>query len=68
MDMNTKPRGLTLAQLEAEKRYRYEERLGILCGNAQPTDAQRTLAERDVQRWESYRMLKRLNTTLTPPV
>lgn len=35
---------MTERELQAEWRYRYEERLGIMCGDGDPTDEQRGIA------------------------
>ena len=51
---------LTLRQVEEEKRYRYEERLGILCGDWQPTPQQEAMARREADSWERARMLARM--------
>jgi hypothetical protein len=38
-------------EIEAERRYRIEERLGILCGADVPTDEQLAIAVREVDEW-----------------
>jgi hypothetical protein len=35
---------MTPEELEIEWKYRYEERLGILCGDAEPTSEQKAIA------------------------
>lgn len=37
----------TLTELMAEWQYRYDERLGILCGSGEPTVAEEQMAEKD---------------------
>lgn len=36
-------------RLEVEKRYRYEERIGMLCGSDEPTPEQRQIADREAR-------------------
>lgn len=38
---------MTTPELEKEKYYRYEERLGILCGTAEPTSEQMEIARKE---------------------
>lgn len=38
--------------LSDEARYRYEERLGMLCGTDTPTDEQRRTAWLEAKEWE----------------
>lgn len=38
--------------LSPEARYRYEERLGILCGGKEPTAEQRRIAWLEAKEWE----------------
>lgn len=35
---------MTEQELKAEGNYRYQERLGMMCGDAKPTDEQRKIA------------------------
>jgi hypothetical protein len=39
-------------ELIAEWRYRYAERIGILCGSGEPTHQQKTLAAAEADAWE----------------
>lgn len=48
-NINTYP--LTLEDIEAERRYRIEERLGIMCGAGVPTDEQLELAIAEADTW-----------------
>lgn len=41
------------ADIEAEKRYRIEERLGIMCGAGVPTDEQLAIAIEEAEQWEA---------------
>lgn len=44
---------MTPEEIQAEKHYRYEERLGICCGAATtPTPSEIALAEKDAKEWE----------------
>lgn len=43
---------MTAAEMEAEKQYRYDERLGILCGSEPPTTEQKQLANAEVAMFE----------------
>ena len=38
--------------LQPEARYRYEERLGMLCGTGMPTPEQRRIAWLEAKEWE----------------
>lgn len=38
---------LTDTELKIERTYRYEERLGILCGANEPTEEQKEIARRE---------------------
>jgi hypothetical protein len=38
-------------QIEQERRYRIEERLGIMCGTNVPTDEQLAIAIREADEW-----------------
>lgn len=58
---------LTVRRVEEEKRYRYEERLGILCGDGQPTPQQEAMARREAESWERARMLARMGPLPPPP-
>lgn len=47
---------LTAAEIETEKQYRYNERLGILCQGAEPTWKHKADAEIEAEAWAvSYR-------------
>jgi hypothetical protein len=48
-NINTYPH--TPAEIEAERRYRIEERLGIMCGSDVPTDEQLEIAVREADEW-----------------
>ena len=50
----------TKEQIEAEKAYRREERLGILCGQDKPTKEQAELARREAEDWDFTRTCKRM--------
>jgi hypothetical protein len=41
----------TSEEIEAERRYRIEERLGILCGTEAPTDEQLAIAIKEADEW-----------------
>jgi hypothetical protein len=41
----------TKSELEAEHRYRVQERLGILCGSAEPTPEQLAIATMEADEW-----------------
>jgi hypothetical protein len=41
----------TPEEIEAERRYRIEERLAIMCGDAAPTDEQLEIAVREGNEW-----------------
>ena len=41
----------TVEEIEAERRYRIEERLGIVCGAEAPTDEQLELAIAEADTW-----------------
>jgi hypothetical protein len=41
----------TPEEIEAEQRYRIEERLGIMCGAEVPTDEQLEIAVREADEW-----------------
>lgn len=41
----------TEEEIEAERRYRIEERLGIMCGDGVPTDEQLEIAVREADEW-----------------
>lgn len=41
----------TEEQIEEERRYRIEERLGIMCGEGIPTDEQLEVAVREADEW-----------------
>jgi hypothetical protein len=41
----------TLEEIEAERRYRIEERLGILCGADVPTDEQLAISIKEADEW-----------------
>ena len=43
---------LTETEIQTEKRYRYEERLGILCGSNPPTSEQLRIASTEAAEWE----------------
>lgn len=49
---------MTAEQLKAEADYRHAERLGILCGSAEPTPEQRKIA--DEERAEFLRLNEKL--------
>jgi hypothetical protein len=51
IDTNQWP--ITPEEIEAERRYRMEERLGILCGADVPTDEQLEIAVREANEWEA---------------
>jgi hypothetical protein len=38
---------MTDAEIKSEWTYRYEERLGILCGKEQPTEEQKRIAKQE---------------------
>jgi hypothetical protein len=42
---------LTDEDIEAERRYRIEERLGIMCGDGVPTDEQLAIAIQEADDW-----------------
>lgn len=44
---------ITIEDIQAEKLYRIEERLGILCGAEVPTDEQMEIAVREANEWEA---------------
>lgn len=44
---------MTYEEIIAEKAYRYEERLALLCGNKEPTEWQKQLAMKEAQEWEN---------------
>ena len=39
-------------QIEAERKYRFLERLGILCGSNEPTEDELTLARKEASEWQ----------------
>lgn len=43
-------RSMTSEELQSEWDYRYQERLGILCGSNEPTDEQRLIAKTEADR------------------
>lgn len=43
---------MTPDQIKAEKAYRIEERLGMLCGAGKPTPEQMRIAVEEAQQWE----------------
>lgn len=47
-------------EIEAERRYRIEERLGIMCGDGTPTDEQLNIAIVEANDWmmEYYKSLE----------
>jgi hypothetical protein len=44
--------------IATEKRYRIEERLGILCGASKPTAAQMNIARSEADDWEEAERLR----------
>jgi len=44
---------MTERELQAEKAYRVNERLGILCGSLKPTAEQFALARKEADEWEA---------------
>jgi NOL1/NOP2/fmu family ribosome biogenesis protein len=42
---------MTPEELAAERRYRIQERLGILCGSREPTIEQIEIAEQEAEEW-----------------
>lgn len=48
-NLNTLP--CTEEAIEEERRYRIEERLGIMCGSEAPTDEQLEIAIREANQW-----------------
>lgn len=61
-NINTFPH--TESEIEEERRYRIEERLGIMCGDGVPTDEQLAIAIKEGDEWkEDY--LK--SCGVTPP-
>ena len=51
---------LTVAEIQTEKRYRKEERLGHLCGTSEPTTYQLNQANIEADLWESRLLLLRI--------
>lgn len=51
---------LTVAEIQTEKRYRKEERLGHLCGTNTPTPTQLAQAELEADLWESRLLINRI--------
>lgn len=49
----------TAAQIEAEKQYRIQERLGIMCGADKPTNKQTEIARQEADHWDFVRECKR---------
>ena len=50
----------TELEIELEKQYIREERLGILCGAAMPTPEQQKIADEEAQQWEINARLEML--------
>ena len=50
----------TVAQIQSEKAYRRDERLGHLCENREPTDRERAIATLESDLWESRLLLRRI--------
>lgn len=50
-NLNTIPQ--TEEEIDQEKRYRIEERLGIMCGVGVPTDEQLAIAIEEAELWEA---------------
>lgn len=44
---------MTDEEIIAEKTYRYEERLALLCGKKEPNEWQKQLAAKEAQEWEN---------------
>jgi len=42
---------MTATEIQDESRYRYEERLGLLCGDGVPTSAEQAIAKADAEAW-----------------
>lgn len=42
---------MTISEIQTELLYRIQERLGILCGMAEPTLEQREIAESEARQW-----------------
>jgi hypothetical protein len=67
IDTNQWP--ITLEEIQSEKLYRIEERLGILCGADVPTDEQMEIAVREASEWEAaYRNLSTPTCNQASPV
>ena len=54
------PTRLSVREIQIEKSYRRDERLGHLAGTSEPTDAQRAQAELEADLWESRLLLRRI--------
>lgn len=44
---------MTTEELKAERSYRIQERLGIMCGSGEPTMEQIEIAEREADEWRN---------------
>lgn len=58
IDQATRGMKWTTAQIEAEKQYRIQERLGMMCGADKPTDKQTERARQEASHWDFVRECK----------
>lgn len=49
---------VTDSEIEAEKEYRFQERLGILCGDAEATREQMEIAHNESNDWEFHFLIE----------
>ena len=38
---------MTTTELQSEREYRYQERIGIMCGDSEPTEEQKSIAKKE---------------------